>query len=89
MTLHDAGTRVVTGEIDSADTYRAAGAARARLVLANASDTVNSNIVLTLRELDESLTIVALAERRTSSRSRTSLVNIWPTGSAQASQERA
>jgi Trk K+ transport system NAD-binding subunit len=62
MSLHDAGTRVITGEIDSAQTYRAAGAARARLVLANASDTVNSNIVLTVRELDESLPIVAIAE---------------------------
>ncbi|MCA9737045.1 MAG: NAD-binding protein [Gemmatimonadetes bacterium] len=62
MSLHAAGTRVVNGEIDSADTYRAAGAAKARLVLANASDTVNSNIVLTVRELSETLPIVALAE---------------------------
>ena len=62
MTLHDAGTRVVAGNIDSAETYRAAGASRARLVLANASDTVNSNIVLTAREISETLPIVALAE---------------------------
>jgi len=62
MNLHDSGVRVVAGDIDSVETYRAAGAERARLVLANASDTVNSNIVLTVRELSESLTVVALAE---------------------------
>jgi voltage-gated potassium channel len=62
MTMHDAGLPVVTGDIDSVDTYRAAGAARARLVVANASDTVNSNIVLTVRELSESVPVVALAE---------------------------
>ena len=62
MSLHDAGVRVVAGDIDSVETYRAAGATRARLVLANATDTVNSNIVLTVRELSESLPVVALAE---------------------------
>ncbi len=60
--MEDAGLPVCTGEIDAVDTYRAAGAARARLVLANASDTVNSNIVLTVRELSESVPIVAVAE---------------------------
>jgi len=62
MRMQDVGVPVVTGEIDSVETYRAAGAARARLVLANASDTVNSNIVLTVRELSDSVPVVALAE---------------------------
>ncbi len=62
MQMQDLGVPVFTGEIDSVETYRAAGAARARLVLANASDTVNSNIVLTVRELSDSVPIVALAE---------------------------
>jgi Trk K+ transport system NAD-binding subunit len=62
MRMQDVGVPVFTGELDSAETYRAARAARARLVLANASDTVNSNIVLTVRELSESVPIVALAE---------------------------
>ncbi|NIO58378.1 MAG: potassium transporter TrkA, partial [Acidobacteria bacterium] len=62
MRMKDAGLRVVTGEIDSVETYRAAGAERARLVLANASDTVNSNIVLTVRELTETVPVVAVAE---------------------------
>jgi len=62
MLMRDAGLPVVTGEIDAIDTYRSAGAARARLVLANASDTVNSNIVLTVRELSASLPVVALVD---------------------------
>ena len=62
MHMQDVGTPVFMGEVDSVDTYRAARVAQARLVLANASDTVNSNIVLTVRELSESVPIVALAE---------------------------
>ena len=62
MQLQDSGLPVVTGEIDSVATYRAAGVERARLVLANASDTVNSNIVLTVRALSESVPVVAIAE---------------------------
>ena len=62
MRMQDAGLPVLTGDIDAAETYRAAGAARACLVLANASDTVNSNIVLTVRELSESVPVAAVAE---------------------------
>ncbi len=62
MSLSDEGVPAVSGEIDSIATYRAMGADRARLVLANSSDTVNSNIILTVRELSESVPIVALAE---------------------------
>ncbi len=62
MRMQEAGRPVVTGEIDAVETYRGAGAGRARLVLANASDTVNSNIVLTVRELSESVPVIALAE---------------------------
>ena len=62
LQLQDAGVPVVTGEVDAVDTYRAARVERARLVLANASDTVNSNIVLTVRELSESVPVAAVAE---------------------------
>ena len=62
MRMQDVGVPVFTGEVDSVETYRTAGAAQARLVLANASDTVNSNIVLTVRELSSSVPVVALAE---------------------------
>ena len=64
--MRDIGLPVVMGEIDAVETYRAAGVARGRLVLANASDTVNSNIILTVRELSESVPIVALAEAKDS-----------------------
>jgi Trk K+ transport system NAD-binding subunit len=60
--LQDVGVAVRSGDVDAVETYRATGVARARLVLANASDTVNSNIVLTVRELSESVPIVAVAE---------------------------
>jgi Trk K+ transport system NAD-binding subunit len=53
---------VITGEIDAVETYRAARVQHARLVFANASDMVNSNIVLTVRELSESVPIAAVAE---------------------------
>jgi voltage-gated potassium channel Kch len=66
MMIEDEGVPVVTGEIDAIDTYRAAGAERARLVLANSSDTVNSNIILTVRELSEAVPIAAVAESQDS-----------------------
>ena len=62
MQLQDSGLPVVTGEIDSVATYRAAGVGRARLVLANSSDTINSNIVLTVRAISESVPVVAIAD---------------------------
>ncbi|MDH3733231.1 MAG: potassium channel family protein, partial [Gemmatimonadota bacterium] len=66
MLMEDAGVPVVNGEIDSVDTYRRAGAGRARFVLANASDTVNSNIVLTVRELTKEVPIAAIADHEDS-----------------------
>ncbi|NNF12809.1 MAG: potassium transporter TrkA [Gemmatimonadetes bacterium] len=62
MTMHDSGLPVVAGDVDSVETFRRAGAERARLVVANASDTVNSNIVLTVREISETVPVVALAD---------------------------
>ncbi len=62
MRMEDADLPVVIGEIDAVETYKAARAASSRLVLANDSDTVNSNIVLTLRELSDSVAVVALAD---------------------------
>ncbi len=63
MRLEDANVPVVYGDIDAPDTYRRAGADRASMVLANASDTVNSNIVLTVRELSSSVSIAAVADQ--------------------------
>jgi voltage-gated potassium channel len=66
MRMEDAGIPVVNGEIDSVETYRRAGGDRARFVLANDSDTVNSNIVLTVREIAPSVPIAAIAEHEES-----------------------
>ena len=60
--MHDEGRNVITGEIDAVSTFAAARTEHARLVLANSSDTVNSNIVLTVWELTASVPIAAIAE---------------------------
>nr|AIE90982.1 trk system potassium uptake protein TrkA [uncultured marine thaumarchaeote AD1000_100_C06] len=60
--MHDEGRPVLIGEVDALDTYTAARAQHARLVLANASDIVNSNIVLTVRELTSTVPIATVAE---------------------------
>lgn len=53
---------VVVGRNDDAATYAAARTGEARLVVANLSDTENTNITLTVRELAPDVPIVALAE---------------------------
>ncbi len=53
---------VITGEIDSRVTYEKLHVPEARMVFANAEDTVNSNITLTLREVSQQVPVVALAE---------------------------
>lgn len=58
---HDDGFSVITGEPDRAETYERGGAARARLVFANGRDTVNSNIVLTVREVAPRTPVAAVA----------------------------
>ena len=60
--MHDEGCPVITGEIDATGTYAAARVEHARLLFANASDTVNSNVVLTARELTSTVPILAIAE---------------------------
>jgi len=62
LRMRDSGLPVITGDIDACETYTAAGLARAKLVFANSSDPVNSNIILTVRERAPTIPIVALAE---------------------------
>ena len=57
---------VVTGDIDSRHTYEALHVAEARLVLANHEDTVNSNVTLTVREVDANVPIAAIVENEDS-----------------------
>lgn len=56
------GVSVVTGDLDSRQTYVNLRAEHARLILANVSDTVNTNIILTAREVAAEVPIVATVE---------------------------
>lgn len=59
---HDERFSVVVGEADSRTTLERVGVNRARLVLANAEDTVNTNVTLTVREVSASVPVVAIVE---------------------------
>jgi Trk K+ transport system NAD-binding subunit len=58
---HAEGLSVVVGDVDSNDTYRNLQADRARLVVANRDDIVNTNIALTVREVAPDVPIAATA----------------------------
>jgi Trk K+ transport system NAD-binding subunit len=60
--MHGDGISVITGEIDSSATYRKSRVAQASLVFANSSDTVNTNITLTVREVAPSVPIIGRVE---------------------------
>ncbi len=60
--LQEDGFSVVSGEIDDPATYEAVNVAQARLLLANAKDATNTNILLTVRSLTTDLPIIAIAE---------------------------
>ena len=62
LRLRDAGLPVIAGDMEDAATYDAAHVERARLVFANSKDQENSNIVLTVRERNPTVPIVALVE---------------------------
>ena len=56
------GVPVVAGEIDEQATYERLRAGAARLVFANGTDTANTNVTLTVREVAADTPIVATAE---------------------------
>lgn len=60
------GVSVVTGEVDNPTTYEALNLPKARMVLANRKDTVNTNITLTVREVAPDVPIVATASLESS-----------------------
>lgn len=64
LRLHDCGTRVVFGEIDRPETYKALHADRAALVVATGNDRVNTNITFTVREVSATVPIVTTADTR-------------------------
>ena len=61
--LHDLGRQVVVGPLDSAATYRNAGAARARLVISTLSDTANTNVAFTVRQAAAHVPIAVTASK--------------------------
>ncbi len=61
LALHDRGYRVMLGPFDDRETYRLARADRAALVATTLSDTRNTNVAFTVRELSETVTVVATA----------------------------
>lgn len=56
------GLPVVLGEIDSGASYEALAADRAALIVANAEDTTNTNITLTVRQVAPEVPIAAIVE---------------------------
>ena len=60
--LHDEGISVIAGTLDSRATYEKVRAAQAHLILANSSDTVNTNITLTVREVAPDVPIMATVD---------------------------
>lgn len=66
LKLHDDGYRVMVGELDDPETFRAAQVDRAALVAATQVDTTNTNIAFTVREISESVGIVATANSEAS-----------------------
>lgn len=61
--LHDQGRQVVVGPLDSAATYRNAGAARARMVVSTLSDTANTNVAFTVRQVAPEVPIAVTASK--------------------------
>jgi len=66
VALHNEGISVVQGDVDSSDTYERLRVGEARLIFANAADTINSNITLTIRDVAPDVTVVASAENEDS-----------------------
>lgn len=62
LRLHDIGLKVVVGELDNPETYRNIRVDQASLVATTASDTVNTNVAFTVREISEKVPIVAIAD---------------------------
>jgi len=59
---HEEGVNVVAARRDTRETYERIRADQARLVLANRSDTENSNIAVTVRQVAPDVPIVAFAD---------------------------
>ncbi|MGK2929323.1 MAG: potassium channel family protein, partial [Acidimicrobiales bacterium] len=66
LKLHDQGLQVMVGDLDDPEAYRAAGVERAAMVATTRTDTTNANVAFTVREISESIDIVATANAEAS-----------------------
>ncbi|MDE2995882.1 MAG: NAD-binding protein [Bacteroidota bacterium] len=60
------GISTIVGDLDNSATYEALRLDRARMVLANREDTVNTSIILTVREVAPNVPIIATAGKENS-----------------------
>ncbi len=61
LRLYDLGLKVVVGELDQPETFERVRAAGAALVVVTATDTMNTNMVFTLREVAADVPVIATA----------------------------
>ncbi len=62
LRLHDLGLNVVLGDLDDPETYARARAEQAGLVATTAMDTINTNVVATVRGVAPDVSVIATAE---------------------------
>lgn len=61
LRLYDLGYRVVVGDLDNPETYRQVQVAQALLVATTQNERINTNVTFTVREISETVPIVATA----------------------------
>jgi Trk K+ transport system NAD-binding subunit len=64
--LNDEGISVIQGDVDNVATYEKMNVKAARMVFANAGDTANTNITLTVREIAPEIPIAAVVSNEDS-----------------------
>lgn len=66
LRLHDMGYRVMLGDLDDPETYRLARVDQALFVAATGSDQVNTNVAFTVREISQTVPVIAVANTHAS-----------------------
>ncbi len=66
LRLHDLGLHVVMGATDHPETFARVRVDQAALVATTASDAINTNVAFTVREMSDTVPIIATANRATS-----------------------
>jgi voltage-gated potassium channel len=61
LRLHDLGYHVMLGSLDDPETYRQARVDQAAFVVATGNDQTNTNVAFTVREISESVSVIAIA----------------------------